>query len=74
MSAAPTLGKAFNLATINPGGVSTLTITLSNPITSVVTLTAALTDTLRSGVGIAPIAGTTCGGGTTVTAVACGSP
>jgi uncharacterized repeat protein (TIGR01451 family) len=72
MSVAPTLGKAFNLATINPGGVSTLTITLSNPITSVATLTAALADTLPSGVVIAPTptASTTCGGGTTVIAVA----
>jgi uncharacterized repeat protein (TIGR01451 family) len=71
MSAPPTLGKAFILATINPGDVSRLTITLSNPNTSVALLTAPLTDTLPSGVVIAPLpnASTNCGGRTTVTAV-----
>lgn len=74
----PTLGKAFNLSTINAGGVSTLTITLSNPDVTVATLTAPLVDTLPNGVVIAPIANvnTNCGGvgaplatagGTTVT-------
>ena len=58
----PTLGKAFNPATINAGGVSTLTITLSNPNASVATLTAPLVDTLPSGVVIAatPSVSTTC--------------
>ncbi len=74
----PTLGKAFNSPTINEGGVSTLTITLSNPNAAVATLTAPLIDTLPNGVVVAPIPNldTTCGGigaplalagGTTVT-------
>jgi uncharacterized repeat protein (TIGR01451 family) len=62
---APTLSKDFSPATIDQNGVSTLTITLSNPNTSVATLTAALTDTLPIGVVIAPTpnASTTCIGG-----------
>lgn len=64
----PTLGKAFSTATINAGGVSTLTVTLSNPSSTAATLSAALTDTLPSGVVIAPTpsASTTCGGGAPV--------
>ena len=64
----PTLGKAFSPANINAGGVSTLTITLSNANSSVANLTAPLVDTLPSGLVIAaiPNAATTCGG--TVTA------
>ena len=50
----PTLAKAFSPSTINAGGVSTLTVTLSNPNLAVATLTAPLTDTLPSGVVIAP--------------------
>jgi prepilin-type N-terminal cleavage/methylation domain-containing protein len=50
---APRLGKDFSPASINAGGVSTLTVTLSNPHNSVVTLTAPLIDTLPSGVMIA---------------------
>ena len=69
----PTLGKTFSPATINAGGVSTLTITLSNPNATAASLTAPLVDTLPSGVTIAatPNAGTTCGG--TVTANTGGS-
>ncbi len=61
---APALSKEFNLATILAGGVSTLTITLSNPNPSVATLTSALVDTLPLGVVIAPLPNlsTTCGG------------
>ncbi len=71
----PLLSKAFSPATINAGGVSTLTITLINPNAGAATLTAPLTDTLPLGVVIAPVpnASTTCGGGTTVTAVAGGT-
>ncbi len=67
---APTLGKGFNPVSINAGGVSTLTITLSNPNASAATLTSPLTDTLPSGVVIAtpPNASTTCGGVVTATA------
>ena len=60
----PTLGKAFSPATIAAGGVSTLTITLSNADAAAASLTAPFIDTLPSGVVIAatPNAGTTCGG------------
>jgi hypothetical protein len=71
----PTLGKAFSPATINAGGVSTLTVTLSNPNAVVATLTAPLIDTLPSGVVIAatPNVSTTCGGVGAPVAVAGGS-
>jgi uncharacterized repeat protein (TIGR01451 family) len=60
----PALGKAFSPATVNAGGVSTLTVTLSNASAAVATLTAPLIDTLPSGVVIAPTpnVGSTCGG------------
>lgn len=60
----PSLFKAFNPISINAGGVSTLTITMSNPNPSVATLTSALVDTLPNGVVVAnlPNASTTCGG------------
>jgi uncharacterized repeat protein (TIGR01451 family) len=66
----PTLGKGFSPFTINMGGVSTLTITLSNPNTSIATLTAPLIDILPTGLKIAPTpnAGTTCGGTVSATA------
>jgi hypothetical protein len=72
---APTLGKGFSPASINENGVSTLTITLSNPNTSVATLSAPLTDTLPLGVTIAatPNASTTCSGTGAVAAIAGGS-
>lgn len=70
----PALGKAFDPTAILETGVSTLTITLSNPNLSVATLSAALVDTLPPGVVIAPTpaAGTTCGSGI-VTAIAGGT-
>ena len=46
---APTLGKSFSPASINAGGVSTLTITLSNPNNTPASLTAQFIDTLPSG-------------------------
>ena len=60
----PALTKAFNPTTIDAGGVSTLTITLSNPSPQVATLTAPLVDTLPTGVLVAPVpnVATTCGG------------
>ncbi len=68
----PTVGKAFSPATINAGGNSTLTITLSNTDTSNATLSAPLTDTLPSGVVVASGGqSNTCGG--TLTAVVGGS-
>ena len=57
------LSKGFLPTTINAGGVSILTITLSNANATVATLTSPLTDPLPSGVVIAPTphASTTCG-------------
>ena len=71
----PALAKSFMPNIINAGGLSTLTVTLSNPNPGVATLTTPLVDTLPSGVVIAPLPNgtTTCGGGTTVTATAGGS-
>lgn len=71
----PTLGKAFNPSTINAGGVSTLTITLSNPHSTIATLTAPLIDTLPNGVVVAPNpnVATTCGGAGAPVALAGGS-
>jgi len=46
---APTLGKSFSPSTISAGGVTTLTITLSNPTGTVASLTAALIDMMPSG-------------------------
>ncbi len=71
----PTLGKAFNPTTISAGGISTLTITLSNPDLTIATLTAPLIDTLPNGVVIAPMANvaTTCGGAGAPLATAGGS-
>ena len=64
-TAIPSLAKGFNPVSINAGGVSRLTITLSNPNLSVATLSAPLIDTLPTGVVIAPTpnASTTCGSG-----------
>jgi hypothetical protein len=58
----PTLGKAFSPATINAGGLSSLTITLTNPDDTAATLTAPLVDTLPSGVLISSPPSTTCSG------------
>ena len=68
----PALAKSFNPTTINSGGVSTLTVTLSNPGAAIATLTASLVDTLPSGVVVAntPNANTTCGGAGAIVAVA----
>ena len=71
----PTLGKEFSPATINTGGVSTLTITLSNPNPVVAMLSAPLTDNLPPGLVVAnpTNASTNCGGGTMVSATAGGT-
>jgi hypothetical protein len=67
------VAKAFSPAVNGPGGISTLTITLTNANATAATLTSALVDTLPAGVVISPSpnASTTCGG--VVTAVAGGS-
>jgi len=66
----PTIAKAFSPTSILAGGVSQLTITLSNSSSSSTTLSAAFTDTLPTGVVVAtsPDASTTCGGAITATA------
>jgi len=70
---APTVTKAFSPDSNGLGGISTLTITLTNSDATAATLSSALVDTLPSGVVLAasPNASTTCGG--TVTATAGGS-
>jgi hypothetical protein len=74
VTVAPTLSKSFSPSTITTGGVSALTITLSNASSSAATITATLTDNLPSGVQVAstPAASTTCSGGT-VTATSGGT-
>lgn len=68
---APSVAKAFSPSTNGPGGVSTLTITLTNSNAGAATLTTALVDTLPAGVVLAaiPSASTTCTSGV-VTAAA----
>ena len=57
-----TLTKSFSPATIKPGGVATLTITLTNSSNTVAKLTTPLIDTLPSGLVIAGGGSTNCGG------------
>ncbi|MEO8053919.1 MAG: hypothetical protein ABI768_02120 [Acidobacteriota bacterium] len=66
----PTVLKSFNPGTINPGGTSTLTITLGNANASALTLSSPFTDTLPANVSVAasPNASTTCSGGSVSTA------
>jgi uncharacterized repeat protein (TIGR01451 family) len=65
--APPTLSKAFSPASIPAGGVSTLTITLSNTDTAKANLTAPLTDTLPAHMTVDGSGTTTCGGTVTLT-------
>jgi uncharacterized repeat protein (TIGR01451 family) len=69
----PAITKAFLPITVNTGGTSVLTITLSNPTAAAMTL-AAFTDTYPAGIlnAAAPTASTTCALGT-VTAASLGS-
>jgi len=61
----PTLSKSFSPPTVTAGQVSTLTITLTNPNSTVAKLTGQLTDYFPGNMVIAstPDASTTCGGG-----------
>ena len=70
VSIPPTVSKAFSPATINPGDVSRLTLTLANPNVATLTLTADLTDTLPANVTVAstPNVSKTCPGTVTTTA------
>lgn len=65
--AGPRLLKSFSPAIIGNDGISTLTITLSNPYPKIATLTAPLDDYMPAGMVIHGDATDTCGG--TVTAV-----
>ena len=69
----PTLAKSFNLSTINAGGTSLLTVTLSNANNTPDTLTAPLVDTFPTGVVVNGSASTTCVGGVGATATLGGS-
>jgi uncharacterized repeat protein (TIGR01451 family) len=66
----PSLNKAFNPTTINAGGTTTLTFTITNPATSNPAQTVGFTDTLPSGLRIAAVPGVVnnCTGGT-ITAI-----
>ena len=67
----PTVAKAFAQATVAPGKVNRLTVTLSNPNTAQALTGVALRDALPTGLFVAqvPNASTTCVGGT-VSAIA----
>ncbi|MGB5199150.1 MAG: hypothetical protein WBR56_04545 [Sedimenticolaceae bacterium] len=71
VAAAPTIAKAFSPSTIDEGGVSTLSLSLGNPNTTLLTLNADFTDSLPTNLVIAspPNAGLDCVGGT-LTAIA----
>ena len=71
--AAPSVTKSFAPASINPGGVSQLTLVFTNPARNVALMGLALTDPLPAGVTVAPTPGlsNTCGG--TVTGATTGS-
>jgi Ice-binding-like len=62
---APTIGKSFTPPTILAGGVSNVTITLSNANANAATLSSPLVDTLPKGVVISGNPTTTCGGSVT---------
>lgn len=66
----PTVQKVFSPNTINPSGVSRLTITLGNPNATAATLTSDLVDTLPVNVLVAapPVLGGTCTGAKVATA------
>ena len=63
-AAAPGFAKAFSPATVDPGGVSTLTFTIDNTANAIDVGSLAFTDTFPSGLAVAgtPNAATTCGG------------
>lgn len=62
--AAPTVVKSFAPSVVGVGGISTLTITLSNPSTTVDITGAAFTDNYPSGMTNNGAPSTTCSGGT----------
>ncbi len=60
--AGPTLAKSFSPSTIALGGSSTLTLSLGNPSSVAMILTAALVDTFPAGMTASGAAGGTCAG------------
>jgi len=66
--AGPLLHKSFSPATIKNDGISTLTITLTNPYTKAATLTSTLYDYMPKGMVVYGSARNTCGGTTVATA------
>jgi hypothetical protein len=60
--AGPTLHKSFSPTTIENNGISTLTITLSNPYPKAATLKAPLDDYMPAGMVVYGSASNTCGG------------
>ncbi|HET9577237.1 MAG TPA: hypothetical protein VFP44_05380, partial [Usitatibacter sp.] len=62
---APTIAKAFSVSPIDPGAISTLTITVSNGNASAIAITS-VTDTLPAGMTVAstPNIANSCAGGT----------
>jgi hypothetical protein len=62
VNAPPVLAKSFSEPSITAGGNSTLTLTLSNPDSTVASITSVLTDTFPSGMSVSGKASTTCGG------------
>jgi hypothetical protein len=69
VTVAPVLTKSFSPSSITSGGVSLLTINLTNSNATAASITGSLTDNFPSGVLIAstPSASTTCGGTLTAT-------
>lgn len=66
----PSVAKSFSVASMASGGTAVLTINLGNPNGSALTLTAAMTDTLPTGMSVAPTPGLggTCPGATSAAA------
>ncbi len=66
--APPNIAKSFSPTSVNIGGTTTLTITISNPAANTVSLTGvAVTDVLPSGLSMSNGTASACGGTTTVT-------
>src|SRR6056297_3662186 len=63
---APSFSKSFSPTTIGPGGVSVLTFTIDNGLSSAPVTALAFTDALPAGMTLSssPAASTTCSGGT----------
>jgi hypothetical protein len=58
----PKVGKTFSPIVINSGGISTVNITLTNPNSTIATISEPFTDTFPSGIVVSGGASTSCGG------------